>query len=534
MELKDLTLNEEDMTKDTRRHHTAPKTHPKALNFVDHLKEILASKDRTKKVIGTILFAVPIMIVFVFFGLPKNDLSGGASAAQVNKIFISLKEFSQEESRIQKMQEYYAQMFGQPFTFDPERHKMIRRQAIESLIQNELLSQGAEEEGVLVSDKEILEKIKEIPEFKKEGFFQASHYFQLLEANNLTPSQFEKSIKKQVQALRTKEIFEISIKPSLYELNLIKELKSTQWNVQFVKLDKEELSKKMAVTASEVQKNLSQEEFVKRATAYFEANKNQYDTPEKISAQVIVINFKPGDAASMKGAEDKTKLISEKVKTEDFGKLAQTYSEDLGSKNRKGDLGFFARGEKDPSMEQVAFSLPVGEVSSPIKGFSSYQIIKVNGKVPLVKAVFDNVKTKIASELISRDIFDTQLKQIEEALKKNDLNVLSQAMNVLNTHWDETGFFNLDTTQIPKLSEKELKSAVFQLSPSKKLSSSITYLKGAKYIVYLKETKVEASTLDLKKEVMNLAQQKGSQLQDDWIQSLRKVGKININPIIYQ
>lgn len=525
---------EEVMSKDTKTKSTHSANEHKALNFVDHIKETLSSRDRTKKIIGTIFFAVPIIMVFVFFGLPQSDLSGGASAAQVNKVFISLKDFSQEEARIQKMQEYYAQMFGQPFTFDPERQKMLRRQAVESLIQQELLSQAAEDEGFLVSSKEILEKIKEIPEFKKDGFFQATYYFQLLEANNLTPAKFESSIKKQVQAIRTKEVFETSAKPSVLEMNKLKELKSTQWNVQFAKLDKEELGKKLTVNDADVQKSLAQEEFVKRAKAYFDANSSQYDTPEKVSAQAIMINFKPNDAASMKKAEDKIKEVFAKAKTEDFGSLAQTYSEDMGTKAKKGDLGYFAKGEKEFGIEQAAFSLNAGQVSEPIKGFTSYQLVKVTDKKAAVKANFDAVKTKVAAELIARDSFDNQTKGIEEALKKNDVAGVNQALTQLNVKWDETGFFSLDAAQVPKLAEKELKAAVFQLSPSKKLVSNLINLRGAKYVVYLKETKVDATDVDAKKEMMTLAQQRGSQLQEDWIQLVKKDAKININPIIFQ
>ncbi|NUM59489.1 MAG: SurA N-terminal domain-containing protein [Bdellovibrionaceae bacterium] len=502
-------------------------------NFVDPLKDVLHSRDKTKKILGTIIFAVPIILVFVFFGLPKNDLSGGSSAARVNRVFISLKDFSDEEARVQKMQEYYAQMFGQPFTFDPERQKMMRRQAIESLIQRELLSQSADDEGLVVSSVEVLDKIKEIPQFKQDGFFQAPYYFKLLEANNLTPAKFENSIRKEIQSLRAKTLFDSSAKVSILEADKIRELKGTQWNVQFVKLDKEEVSKKAVVVEADVQKALQQDEFNKRAKAYFDANSSQFDVPEKVSAQVIVVNFKPGDENAMKKAEAKIKEIQAKAKTEDFGKLAQTFSEDLGTKSKKGDLGYFSRGEKDPAFEQAAFSLAPGSISEPVKGFANFQLIRVNDKKSAVKAQFEEVKKKIAAELLARDNFDSQIKGMEELLKKNDFTAFSKTVADLNLKWDETGFFNLDSTQIPKLSEKELKSAVFQLSPSKKLGQSFVNLRGVKYVVYLKEVKKDNLAED-KKSLNTLALQKGNQLLEDWVQSVRKEATIETNPLIYQ
>lgn len=94
-------------------------------------------------------------------------------------------------------------------------------------------------------------------------------------------------------------------------------------------------------------------------------------------------------------------------------------------------------------------------------------------------------------------------------------------------------FFNLDSTQIPKLSEKELKSAVFQLSPSKKLGQSFVNLRGVKYVVYLKEVKKDNLAED-KKSLNTLALQKGNQLLEDWVQSVRKEATIETNPLIYQ
>lgn len=54
------------------------------------------------------------------------------------------------------------------------------------------------------------------------------------------------------------------------------------------------------------------------------------------------------------------------VAGEDFADLAREYSQDPGSASRGGDMGFMARGEMVPSLEQVAFSLEPGELSEPV------------------------------------------------------------------------------------------------------------------------------------------------------------------------
>lgn len=507
---------------------------PPAGSTFDQLKGLIQSRDRTKKIIGTLLFGLPIIVVFVFFGLPNDNMSGGASnAARVNKTFISLQDFAQEEQRVQKMQEYYAQMFGQPITFDPERQKAMRRQAVESLIQLELLSQATEKENILISDKEILAFIQDMKEFKKDGQFQPSYYFQLLEANQLSPTAFESKIKKQVQTQRTRQLFETIAKPSQWEVDKLSELSRQQWNIQFVKLDREEQGNKINVSDAEVTDNLAKADFKKRVQSFFEANPNKYDTQERISAQVIVVNFTPGNSESEAKALARIQEVQKKAASEDFGQLALKYSDDAGTKNKKGDLGYFSRGEKESTLEQAAFSLEVGKVSGPIKGFTSYQLVKLTDRKPMTKAQLPTVERKIAAELLGKDKFEVLQNQLADAVKAGQIETVNSALKTMNLNWEETGYFGLDSNQIPKLTEKELKTAALDLSPKSKLSKQLIPIRNLRYILNLKEVK----TVELdktKNESKMIAQQASSQLQDDWIQQYRNDSNVQINPLVVQ
>jgi parvulin-like peptidyl-prolyl isomerase len=63
----------------------------------------------------------------------------------------------------------------------------------------------------------------------------------------------------------------------------------------------------------------------------------------------------------------------------DFAALATLLSIDTGSKDKGGDLGWFARGTMVTEFEEAAFSLKVGEISQPIKSTYGYHIIQVLG-----------------------------------------------------------------------------------------------------------------------------------------------------------
>lgn len=78
---------------------------------------------------------------------------------------------------------------------------------------------------------------------------------------------------------------------------------------------------------------------------------------------------------------------------ESFSDLAKEYSEDPGSKENGGDLGYFKRGVMVPPFENAAFSLAEGEVSELVESDFGYHIIKVEDK-----KTFDELKSELDDE----------------------------------------------------------------------------------------------------------------------------------------
>ena len=135
--------------------------------------------------------------------------------------------------------------------------------------------------------------------------------------------------------------------------------------------------------------------------AYFDQHKAEF---EQVKASHILISFK-GSQASSKSGKDltdaeslaKAKDLREKiVKGGDFAAIAKAESDDTGSGANGGSLGSFGHGQMVAPFEQAAFSLPIGQISEPVKSQFGYHLIRVDER----KAKdFDEAKPQIEGKL---------------------------------------------------------------------------------------------------------------------------------------
>jgi len=89
---------------------------------------------------------------------------------------------------------------------------------------------------------------------------------------------------------------------------------------------------------------------------------------------------------------------------EDFAKVAAEVSTDTGTKDKGGDLGWFARGVMVPEFDAAAFSLKVGEISQPVKSQFGYHIIQVlaHETVPLDASTYDQARQTAFNDWLTK------------------------------------------------------------------------------------------------------------------------------------
>ncbi|MBF8983633.1 peptidylprolyl isomerase [Lutibacter sp. B2] len=196
----------------------------------------------------------------------------------------------------------------------------------------------------------------------------------------------EKEVEKQYtvyqENIKNQEEFKKFLEENKIDEASIKEQIRTEL---YVKKFQDEVIKELDLTDEKIKK-------------YYDEHISDYNI-EQVKASHILLK-----------EEEKAKDILTKVKAgEDFAKLAKEFSEDKGSGQQGGDLGYFQRGMMVPEFEEVAFSLENGQISDLVKSQFGYHIIKVIDKKVEVKE-FEEVKDQIKETIMQ----ETMMKKIEE------------------------------------------------------------------------------------------------------------------------
>jgi peptidyl-prolyl cis-trans isomerase C len=138
-----------------------------------------------------------------------------------------------------------------------------------------------------------------------------------------------------------------------------------------------------------------------RADEFYKANPEIFVQPEQVRARHILIRTEAeADAAAKAEARERIDEIRRKaVEGEDFAALAKTHSQDPGSKDNGGDLGFFARGQMVKPFEETAFALKENEISQVVESPFGFHIIQVTGRKPAETVAYETVKPRILEHL---------------------------------------------------------------------------------------------------------------------------------------
>ncbi len=156
----------------------------------------------------------------------------------------------------------------------------------------------------------------------------------------------------------------------------------------------------------------------------------------EIRASHILIGFRDAQGKmDTAAALAKIDSILTKIKNgADFGEMAKEYSQDPGSKNKGGDLGFFARRQMVKEFDEAAFNLKVGEVSGVVKTRYGYHLIKVTDKKKYPPFNEDKEELK---DMFQKTRYQDKYDSLISKLKiKYDFKVIGKTLDYITSNSD--------------------------------------------------------------------------------------------------
>jgi len=235
------------------------------------------------------------------------------------------------------MIQYYDQMITQAQT----EYEGLGQSVLEQMIEDKLIRQGAAQEGVAVTEDDVDQQIEKIFGYQRTPPTPTT-------VPTPAPAQ-EGTPTPTIEPLPTST----PVTKESYEKSYTQYLENLKQSASFDEADYRDLVK------GSLYKSKLQEVLSARVPT----------TGEQVLARHILV----ADEATAKT------VLERLQKGEDFAALAKEFSTDTSNKDSGGDLGWFSRGAMVKAFEDVAFTLPVGQLSEPVKTDFGYHIIKVEG-----------------------------------------------------------------------------------------------------------------------------------------------------------
>jgi peptidyl-prolyl cis-trans isomerase D len=423
-------------------------------------------RDRAKGWLAWIIVLL-ISVPFALWGIQQYfGTDADVAVAVVNGTELDMRQFRQAYFQ---QRNQLVRLLGNEVALDLIDDRQLKHQTLQRLVENELLIQAASDQGLTISDAQIAQIIRAQETFQRDGAFSRELYEQWLQSQGYTPSGFEYELRRKLltnqlhsavansaivseravsEFLRLKDQERIyaqlvlpidqyrDVKVSSKEIAHYYDEHRTEFvtperiNIEYIELSRDKIAQDIDVHQDELR-------------SLYESEKTNYVVPEQRRASHILLSI-PQDADEAQVAEvrEQAELLRQRLLDNSaFAELAQEHSDDPGSRDKGGDLGFFSRGTMDAALEKAVFSMEVGEISKPIRSQYGFHLVKLTDIQSSRVKPFEDVRAELAEryrEQKAEGIYFEQAEQLATLAFENP-ETLTVAANSLGLQVEETG-----------------------------------------------------------------------------------------------
>lgn len=349
------------------------------------------------------ILVTSLLLIFTIF-LPAQQLVDGVAAivgediilySEMNQLAFEMAQ--QNNLDIYKNQEAFAQ---------------LQQQALKDLVNSKILILQAEVDSIEINERNVEATVQQ----------QIEQYVSMAGSEEVLEMYFDTPMKK--------------IREMLYE----------------------------RVKSSMISQQLQQEKFAKikisrpEVIAFYNTHKDSLpDLPDRIDIDHILIKEKPSPSSKQKTIDMindiKKDIIDGKITFED---AAFQYSQDPGSAEEGGDLGFVPKGTFVSEFEKAAYALNAGEISEPIEtqfGYHLIQMIEKRGELIHTRHILFSIQTSNEDNQYVINLLSTLKDSI---LETGDFERFAQKYSEdpdVEINGGHLGEFAIETLQIPEFGD---------------------------------------------------------------------------------
>jgi peptidyl-prolyl cis-trans isomerase D len=396
----------------------------------------LQTEGPTKKIVlsGLLLIICAAMVITLIPGGLGSDLTGTPGKGVVAK--VSGEDITAEQVRdeAKQMAQQQAQQYGQNASMlMPFLIQQATPRAADQLIDRQALLSEAQRMGLKASPQEVKDELQHgrysMYFFPGGNFVGETEYQGMLQRANLTPTTFEASVGREIMIGKLQAL--ITGGASVSDASIRKEFDKQNTKVKFdyAVLKQDDIQKGLHPTEQELKafydshqksyaNSIPEKRKVKYATidpgkvqvevtredlqSYYDQHRDQYRVPEQVKVSHIWVKMPlPGTdgkiddkavSEAQTRADDLLKQLQGGAKFEDVAKKS---SEDPGSSNVGGSLGWISKSQMGPEFEKAVSALDKRKVSGVVKTLDGFHIIRLDDKQDAHMKTLDEVKAQI-------------------------------------------------------------------------------------------------------------------------------------------
>ncbi len=379
--------------------------------------DVFRSRDKAVRIVLGGLLGLVALSMLIYL-IPGAGMLGGTGAsaeviAQIGKEKLTTKDVQQlVQERLASRQ------------VPPEMMQYLLPQLIDQQIADRAIAYEAERRGFTVSDAELANTLRGMPNL---ATMPPDQYRGYIEQLGLTVPEFENNLRKKLIVLRLQDIVLQGVVVTPQEVEQEFRRRNEKIKIEYIAFDPAKIKAEVKPTENELKtmfaatKNMytipeartarivvadpqmvaqmlqtSDDDLLK----YYNSHKEQYRTPDRVKVRHILLMTQGKSKEEVEKIKAKAEGLLKQVKGGgDFAALAKQYSEDPGSKANGGDLGWVVRGQMVKNFENTSFSLKPNEISNVITTEYGFHIVQALEKQEARVQPFDEVKFLIAGEL---------------------------------------------------------------------------------------------------------------------------------------